>query len=288
MHCAESVPARSKGNPLKVMAYIPKNSRLQVATGVFILLSVALLVTVGPYLTPDPFTQNLSNVFAEPSSEYLLGSDHLGRSVVARLVKGGKNSLVNTLLCVIGSVLIGIFMGLSSGWYGGFVDTAVMRLVDITMSFPGILLALLIAGLIGGGQTGVIVALTITGWPDYCRITRAITKNIISRPYVEAGVLAGFSGRFILRKYILIEILPQISVLATLGFGRTILNISSLGFLGIGLVPPEPEWGAMIAESLPYLRQSPYLVLAPAAAVSLTVFGFLLLGQPLTRAYSVE
>ena len=273
---------------MKIMAYIPESSRLQVATGAFILLSVALLSIIGPYLTPDPFTQNLSSVFADPSSEYLLGSDHLGRSVVARLVKGGANSLFNTSLCVIGSVLIGVFLGLSSGWYGGFIDATIMRLVDITMSFPGILLALLIAGLIGGGQIAVVGALTITGWPDYCRITRAITQNVISRPYVEAGVLAGFSGRFILRKYIFIEILPQIVVLATLGFGRTILNISSLGFLGIGLAPPEPEWGAMIAESLPYLRQSPYLVLAPAAAVSLTVFSFLLVGQPLARALKNE
>ncbi len=270
---------------MKTIAYLRKNSRLQIATGAFILLSIALLSIIGPYLFPDPFTQNLSCVFADPSSEYLLGSDHLGRSVVARLVRGGANTLLNTSLCVIGSVLIGVLLGLSSGWYGGFIDTAIMRLVDITMSFPGILLALLIAGLVGGGQIAVVGALTITGWPDYCRIARAITRNVISRPYVEAGVLAGFSGQFILRKYIFIEILPQITVLATLGFGRTILNISSLGFLGIGLAPPEPEWGAMIAESLPYLRQSPYLVLAPAAAVSLTVFSFLLIGQPLARPY---
>ncbi len=270
---------------MKAMACIPQSSQLQVVSGAFILLSVVLFSMIGPYVTPDPFAQNLSLVFADPSSDYLLGSDHLGRSVVARLVRGGTNSLFSTLLCVFGSVVTGVFLGLSSGWYGGFVDATVMRLVDITLSFPGILLALLVAGLIGGGQAAVISALAITGWPDYCRITRAITRNVISRPYVEAGVLAGFSGQFILRKYIFIEILPQIAVLATLGFGRTILNISSLGFLGIGLAPPEPEWGAMIAESLPYLRQSPYLVLAPAAAVSLTVFGFLLVGQPLARVY---
>jgi len=271
---------------MSAMAGIPLSSRLQVTAGAFILLSVALLSLLGPHLTPDPFRQDLASVFTAPSAECLLGSDHLGRSVLGRLVRGGANSVFNTLLCVSGSVAIGVSLGLASGWYDGFIDGAIMRFVDITLSFPGLLLALLVAGLVGGGQTAVLAALTISGWPDYCRITRAITRNVRSRPYVEAGVLAGFSGPFILRKYILIEIVPQITVLATLGFGRTMLNISSLGFLGIGLAPPEPEWGAMIAESLPYLRQAPHLVLAPAAAVSLTVFGFLLVGQPLARAYA--
>ncbi|MBL4903113.1 MAG: ABC transporter permease subunit [Desulfocapsa sp.] len=267
-----------------VMVCIPKSNRLQVTTGAFILLAIALLSLIGPYVTPDPFSQNLSSVFATPSSTYLLGSDHLGRSVAARLIHGGANSLCNASLCVAGMVFLGVFLGLCSGWYGGLIDAAIMRLVDITMSFPGILLALLIAGLIGGGQMAVVGALIVTGWPDYCRITRAITQSIISRPYVEAGVLAGFSGPFILRKYIIIEIVPQIAVLATLGFGRTILNISSLGFIGIGLDPPEPEWGAMIAESLPYIRQAPHLILAPAAAVSITVFSFMLVGQPLAQS----
>ncbi len=262
---------------------IQGNGRIQITSGIVILIIVVLFVIFGPCFTPDPFSQNLSSVFSTPFDKYFLGTDQLGRSVVARLARGGANSLFNSFLCVAGSVVIGVALGLFSGWHGGFMDRIVMRLVDITMSFPGILLALLIAGLIGGGQTAVVVALTITGWPDFCRMTRAITQNVGSKPYVEAGVLAGFSDRFILRKYIFVEVLPQIAVLATLGFCRTILNIASLGFIGIGLSPPEPEWGAMIAESLPYLRQSPHLVLAPAIAVSVTVFGFLLVGQPLAK-----
>lgn len=251
--------------------------------GLLLLSLIILFVVTGPWFTPDPCQQNLSQVFAEPGTHYLLGADHLGRSVAARMAEGGRNTLYYSLFCVVGSVLAGVILGLTAAWRGCLTDLLIMRLVDITMAFPGIILALLIAGVTGGGPMAVIIALTLTGWPEYCRITRAIATNTISRPYVESGVLAGFSSIFILRKYILAEILPQIAVLAPLGFGRTVLNISALGFLGIGLAPPEPEWGAMIAESLPYLRESPNLVLIPAATLSLTVFSFFLIANPLSR-----
>jgi len=173
-----------------------KNEQWQVISGLLILSIIGLFVVIGPFLTPDPCRQNLTQVFTQPGTHYLLGADHLGRSVAARLAGGGMNTLSFSLLCVAGSVLSGVGLGLAAAWCGGLTDTLIMRLVDITMAFPGIILALLIAGVVGGGPVAVIIALMLTGWPEYCRISRAVGLNTMSRPYVEAGVLAGFSGFF--------------------------------------------------------------------------------------------
>ena len=147
------------------------------------------------------------------------------------------------------------------------------------MAFPGILLAIVIAGLLGGGQLPLVGALILSGWCDYCRLTRNTTKSILSESYIQAGLLLGYGSSFVIRRYVLAQILPHISTLASLGMGRTILNLSAMGFLGIGLKPPTPEWGAMISQALPYMGEAPHLIVFPGAAIFLTVLGFNLLAS---------
>ncbi len=261
---------------------LSRNIRL--STGLTLISVVVALSASGPLLEHRALDQNLDQRLKAPSVQMPFGTDALGRNILARLASGGVNSLVLSSLCVTASLIIGVLLGLTSGWLtGSLLDKSLLRLVDIAMAFPGLLLALLLAGLLGGGPAVVAVALIFTGWTDYFRLARSLTVVGRTAPYVEAGRLSGFSGFFLLRRYILPKVLPHLSVLATLGMGKTILYISSLGFLGIGLAPPKPEWGAMIAESLPYMRQAPHAIIAPAGAIFLTILGFYLTGQALAR-----
>ncbi|MBW2154607.1 MAG: ABC transporter permease [Deltaproteobacteria bacterium] len=232
----------------------------------------------GPILVnEDPFYQDLDNALNPPGHEYPLGTDHLGRSVLSRLVFGTRRSLVLSALCVGLSVSIGTAAGLIAGFSKGWMDIVIMRFVDGLLAFPGILLAIVLAGTLGSGTESLVAALVLTMWCDYCRLIRNITYSILSTPYMEAGMLLGFSSLFLTRRYIIGQLIPQLFTLASLGMGRTILNVSSLGFLGIGLKPPTPEWGAMISQGIPYLTEAPYLVVFPGAAILMTVLGFQLL-----------
>ncbi|HIE55585.1 MAG TPA: ABC transporter permease [Chromatiaceae bacterium] len=242
---------------------------------------ILLAVTAGVFgplaVVQDPLIQDLSAALQPPSAEHPLGTDPLGRSVLSRLVHGARQSLGTALACVAASGLLGSSLGMAAGFSRGWRDGLIMRLVDGFMAFPGILLAIVIAGLLGGGRLPLIGALALTGWCDYCRLSRNVTRSVLSEPYVQAGHLLGFRPLFIIRRYVLGQILPHVATLASLGMGRTILNISALGFLGIGLRPPAPEWGAMISQALPYMSEAPHLIIFPGAAIFLTVLGFNLL-----------
>ena len=264
-----------------------QNGRLR--GGLVFLAAAVLLCLWGLGMRNEALEQNLDETLQPPSLRAPFGTDALGRDLFARTAAGGSTSLPLSLLCVASSLGIGTLLGLMSGWLGGtWVDRSLLRLVDVTMAFPGLLLALLVAGLFQGGSWVVFAALVLTGWTEYFRLARSLTCGIRGAAYVEAGRLAGLPGLFILRRYILPEVRPHLLILATLGMGKTILNISSLGFLGIGLSPPQPEWGSMMAEGLPYMRQAPWTVLGPGIAIFCTLFGFYLTGQALARKRKQE
>lgn len=260
---------------------------LRARMGMGLIALVLIVGTVGPVLVGrDPSVQDLACALQSPSVDHPLGTDPLGRSVLSRLVNGAHQSLGTALACVVLSATLGFGLGLTAGYAGGRLDSLVMRLVDGCMAFPGTLLAIVIAGLLGGGRAPLIGALVFTGWCDYCRLSRNMSRLILAEPYVQAGRLLGFGPFFIIRRYLAGQILPQISTLASLGMGRTILNVSALGFLGIGLTPPTPEWGAMITQALPYMGEAPHLIIFPGAAIFLTVLGFQLAASALERPTS--
>ncbi len=256
----------------------------RLAFPLIVLGAVAALVLIGPWLLQqDPTAQDLMSALEGPSARHLLGTDHLGRDVAARLAHGGARSLGIALLCVIVATGVGTALGLVAAYAGRFADIAIMRLADLMLAFPGILLALLISGFLGGGILPMLIGIKLALWPQFARMTRAIALGELAQPHVEAARLAGFPANTILRRHVLPAVMRQTVTLATLGLGAAIMSISSLGFLGLGLQPPKPEWGAMISELLPYLAEAPVQTAAPCLAIFLAVLGATLLGQALAE-----
>lgn len=255
------------------------------ALPLLLLGAMVALVVFGPLMIPhDPATQDLIRTLEGPSVRHWLGTDHLGRDVGARLVHGGARSLGIALACVGFASGVGVALGLAAAYAGRLTDIAIMRLADLMLAFPGILLALLISGFLGGGILPMLIGIKLTLWPQFARMARAIAIGELAQPHVEAARLAGFPALTILRRHVLPPVLRQTVTLATLGLGAAIMSISSLGFLGLGLQPPTPEWGAMISELLPFLTEAPVQMAAPCLAIFLAVLGVTLLAQGLAEA----
>lgn len=249
-----------------------------------LLAGVTMLVILAPLLArQDPTVQDLLLALEPPSLAHPLGTDHLGRDVAARLAHGGLRSLGLALSCVAIATGTGLALGLLATQAGRWGDMLIMRLADLMLAFPGILLALLIAGFLGGGILPMLIGIKLTLWPQFARLARAIALRELAQPHVEAARLAGFPASTILRRHVLPAVLRQTMTLATLGLGAAIMSISALGFLGLGLQPPTPEWGAMISETLPYVAEAPVQMAAPCLAIFLTVLAASLLGQALTE-----
>jgi peptide/nickel transport system permease protein len=252
-----------------------KRSVLLKSLGYLIAGALVFIALFGPLLvSADPNEQDLMAALSAPGRDHPLGTDHLGRSVFSRIVWGARNSLSLATMVVCLSCLIGTSLGFAAGYFGGVLDLAIMRIVDGAMAMPGIIMAIIIAGLFGGNPMTLVAALVFTGWCDYCRLTRNMVRQIVQAPYIEASRLLGLRPFFIIRRYLVRETSGQLLNLASLKTGHALLNISALGFLGIGLRPPNAEWGAMITQAMPYLAEAPYLVLAPGAAIFLAVLGF--------------
>lgn len=229
----------------------------------------------------DPRRQNLLEILAGPSLAYPLGTDHLGRDVLARILHGAPLSLGIALICVGIGASLGVLLGVVAAARGGWTDALIMRLADLTLAFPGVLLALLLAGLMGGGLAPLLLALLLTIWPQFARMARSVALGAWLEPHVEASRLAGLPLRLILWRQILPEALRHTAALAAFAVGGAILTISALGFLGLGLQPPTPEWGAMVTELLPHLHEAPLQIAAPCLAIFCAVGFFMRQGSRL-------
>jgi peptide/nickel transport system permease protein len=248
--------------------------------GALLIAAVGALALLGPLLVAaDPMAQDLLRTLQPPSGLHPLGTDHLGRDVLARLVHGATRSLGIAVGCVAIAAAVGVVLGLLAAQAGGWRDAVLMRLCDLVLAFPGILLALLLAGFLGGGALPMLVGISLALWPQFARMARNVGLGVLGATHVEAAMLAGFPTRTILARHVAPPVLRQVVVLASLGVGVAIMSISSLGFLGLGLQPPTPEWGAMVSELLPYLSEAPVQMAAPCVAIMLTVLGFTLLGE---------
>ena len=248
--------------------------------GLALIAAMALVAVVGPFLVAaDPAAQDLMRTLEPPSAAHTLGTDHVGRDVLARTVHGAARSIGIALLCVAFATTVGVALGLIAAWRGGWVDAAIMRLADLMLAFPGILLALLLAGFLGGGIVPMLIGIKLTLWPQFARMARNVALGTLAEAHVEAAMLAGFPPRTILLRHVLPPVTRHVMVLSTLGVGAAIMSISALGFLGLGLQPPVPEWGAMVSETLPYLSEAPAQMAAPCLGIFITVLGFTLVGE---------
>ena len=218
---------------------------------------------------------------AAPSSIYWLGSDHFGRDIFSRLLAGAHLSLLIGLVSVSLSVTVGLLLGLPSGYFGGWVDMLVMRLMDLMLSFPSVLLALGIVAIAGPSLVNVMLAVGIASIPTYTRLVRASALSVNNLPYIEVARALGSSHLRIIVTHIIPNILAPLIVLATLGTAGAILTGAALSFLGLGAQPPTPEWGAMLSEARNYMRLGWWLTVFPGLAIALTVLALNQLGDGL-------
>ena len=254
-------------------------------TGLVILaafLAVALFAPMATKYAPEE--NHLDQKLLEPTLAHLLGTDHLGRDILARLAFGARFSLLIGFAAVGVGLIIGVPLGAVSGFYGGWLDLVIQRVVDVLLSFPGFLLALSLVAVLGVGIENVMIAVGLGVVPAFVRLVRASTLSIRSRDYVEAARAAGARDPSIIWRHVLPNALPPVVVQATLGLGSTLLTAAGLGFLGLGVQQPTPEWGSMLGEGRSYIFSNPNLATFPGIAIFLTVLGFNLAGDGLRDA----
>ena len=258
---------------------------------VFLLLAAALVLfaLVAPLLTPnDPNATSAADMNAPPSARFPFGTDRYGRCVCSRVMIGARTSIFSAVALVAATFAAGAALGMLAGWYGGAADAVVMRLADVMLAFPQMVLAIAVAGLLGGGMGNAMLALGVTGWTIYARLARAQTLALKNEPYVCAARLSGCSAASILFRTLLPGMLGPLTVSAATQLGTTMIGIAGLSFLGIGVMEPQAEWGSMISGMRAYIQLAPWAVLAPAAATVVTVMIFNLLGDAVRDALDPE
>lgn len=236
---------------------------------------------IAPY---DPNAQALREKLQFPSMQHLLGTDNFGRDLLSRIIYGARTSLLVALLSVVISMVVGIILGATAGYFGGVYEGAIMRLMDILMAIPGLLLAVSISAALGSGIFNTALAISISGVPSYARIVRANVLTLRDQEFIEAAKATGSGSARIIFTQVLPNILAPIIVDTTLRIGANILQISSLSFIGLGVQPPTPEWGSIMTVGRDYIRDFYPIVTFPGVAIMLTLFGFNLLGDGLRDA----
>jgi len=244
------------------------------------MVAVLLICLAAPWVaTHDPSAIDLRTGLQPPSAAHWLGSDQLGRDVWSRVVWAGRASLFVTGIVLALSLFLGLTVGLASGYGGGWLDHLAMRVTDFFYALPQLILALALIGIAGPSLWALIIALAISSWVTYARLARSLTLVLRQRDFVSAAQATGATHWRILIHHLLPGILGPLAVQLSLDAGTTILAIAALSFLGLGLQPPTPEWGAMLVEARPYLDRAPHLVLPPGIAIFLVVFGCNALGE---------
>lgn len=241
---------------------------------IYTILAVLLFTTAlaAPLIAPyNPIDATLQNAFQPPSAEHLFGTDKLGRDCFSRILYGAKYSLTSVLALVTSVFIIGTSLGVISGYFGGKIDIVIMRISDIMISFPGMILAIAVAGIMGGSLTNAIIALTIVSWTKYARLARSLVLKIKKRDFIEAAIINGGKPTHILWTHIAPNILPLMIITAATDIGSMMLELAGLSFLGFGAQPPTPEWGLMLNEGRQQLQTAPWLMLYPGLAILVTV-----------------
>ena len=263
------------------MKRMASNNKLAVFSAVLIVVFI-LLALLAPVLTPYGLEEmDLMARLSPPSAKHLLGTDELGRDVLTRLLYGARVSMAVGIIPTIVSMVIGAFIGMISGYVGGMVDTVLMRLADVILSFPSLLLAMVIMYTLGDGISSIFIALAVTNWASVARVIRSETLSLREAEYVEAARSMGVKDFTIIVRHVLPNCIPSLIVLFTLNVRSAILSESSLSFLGIGVQLPNSSWGLMVNLGRSYLYDAPWLSLVPSAAIMLVVLAFNFLGDGL-------
>jgi len=265
---------RFRGNPLSVF-------------GFSILVLLVIVAIIGPWIAPhDPLRQVLSDRLLPPgSASHWLGTDQLGRDILSRIIYGSRLTLSIAILVVVVVVPIGLLIGTTAGFFGGWVDNVLMRVTDIALAFPKIVLALAFAAALGPGVFNAVIAISITAWPAYARLARAETLRLVQTDFIHVARLQGASNLRILLRYIVPLCSSSVIVRATLDMAGIILAVAGLGFLGLGAQPPSPEWGYMVAAGRNVLLDAWWVATIPGCAILFVSLAFNLLGDGLRDVF---
>ena len=247
---------------------------------IFILISIFLISLLAPYIAPnDPYAVDLTKTLQPPSKEFLFGTDSLGRCVFSRVLYGANRTIFSAIIVVLITFIFGTTVGIISGYIGGKIDRLIMRIVDVFLAFPGLVLAIAVAGLLGGSMINAMIAISLISWTKYARIARSKVLEIKEETFIQASKISGHNAIHIMIKHILPNILAYLIVTASLDIGTVIMEMSSLSFLGLSSPLPTPEWGAMISEGKSVIQFAPWTLLAPGLAILIVVVLFNLLGD---------
>ncbi len=293
----ETLAAEAKADQMDPAINRKKNSSLWLdslsrviksKTSLIGLVIITLLIVVAIFApqiaTHSPTDQSIIDRYQSPSSEHLLGTDELGRDIFSRIVYGSRITIQIGVITVGISMIVGVFLGAVAGFFGRWVDQIIMRLIDIMMAFPSILLAIALVAVLGKSLTNAMIAVGIVGVPHFARIVRSTVLSVKETEYIEASRVIGAKNGRILFSHVLPNCLAPIIVQATLTIGTAILDAAGLSFLGLGAQPPLPEWGAMLSDGRSALQTAPWVVMFPGFAILLVVLGFNLLGDGLRDA----
>lgn len=277
----DTLPEKQQGLAAEALGRLLRENKLAVLSALLILLFI-LAAIFAPLLTPYGFEeQRVLERLAPPSAQHILGTDELGRDVFTRLLYGARVSLMVGIVPTLISMAVGAVLGILAGYKGGIVDTVIMRLADIMLAFPSMLLAMVIMYILGDGLVNIFLALALVNWASVARIVRSETLKLKSSEYVEAARSIGVSPFKIMARHIFPNCLPSMIVLFTLNIPAAILSESSLSFLGLGIKAPQASWGLMVNWGRQFLWDKPWLSLAPSLAIMLVVMAFNFLGDGL-------
>ncbi len=269
---------------LKEMWYALRDNTAAVV-GLVIILFLMLVAILGPLIMPyDPNFSDMTKSFLQPNAQHWFGTDQLGRDIFSRIIAGTRISLSVGLIAVIISLTIGVILGSIAGYFGGKLDTIIMRIMDMMLSIPSILLAIAFMAALGKGIDKAVIAIGLVSIPEYARIVRGSILSVKENDYVQAARVVGCKHSRIIFKHILPNVLSSIVVRATLGISTAVLDTSALGFLGLGVQPPAAEWGDMLGRARGFIFTAPYTLIFPGIAITITVLAFNLLGDGLRDA----
>jgi len=251
----------------------------------FILVILVICAIFADVIAPFPYyLQNHENVSQPPSWQHLLGTDNFGRDMLSRIIYGSRISLFVGFSSVIVAIIVGGILGAISGYYSGVVDNVIMRIMDVFMAIPGMLLAISLAAALEPGLNNLVIAIAISAVPGYSRVMRSAVLSIKNQEFIEAAECIGASDKRIILKHVIPNCLAPIIVQATLGMAGAILSAAALSFLGLGIQPPTPEWGSMLSNARQFIRDHPHMVMFPGLAIMVTIFSLNILGDGLRDA----
>lgn len=268
---------------------IARKSQAAILIGSVTLAAFFLIAILAPWIAPnDPIQVNLALKLTPPSLDYPLGTDHLGRCNLSRLLYGARVSLGFASLIFVAALGFGLVIGTIAGYKGGVIDAVLMRFCEGVMAFPNLVLVLGIVGLLGPGLWQVVMALMMVQWVYYARMIRNMIVGLKEQNFILAARISGSSTGKIIRRHMIPNVLPPVLVMGTLEMGWAIMDLSALSFLGLGVQPPTPEWGAMILEGKNFIRSQPELMLYPGIMILLVVISFNVLGEALSEKYGIK